>query len=230
MEGKHEDTHLKMCTRWTRHRGNLWASKTSWRLETGRVPEDGLVGGTKSVRGRNRSFWGCSVTLLREWVAILSLNGARLIPPHSSLHFPRKTNCLTDASIPELKHKMGRVIFKLWRQLWQLEQQLKDDASNLRSMPFQLLGACSLWRCMPLEEGYCEKRGSGGSGGVTDLTSVGLNDNNNTSQGKHLLKCLPYAKQYAKHFVWIISFNSHNTPITEVDTIPVDFYQQGNKG
>lgn len=52
-----------------------------------------------------------------------------------SLHFPRKTNCLTDASISELKYKTGRVILKSLRQCRQLERQLRDDASNLDRMP-----------------------------------------------------------------------------------------------
>lgn len=70
-----------------------------------------------------------------------------------SLHFPRKTNCLTDASISELKYKTGRVIFKLRRQLWQLERQLRDDASNLGGVPFQL-------RQLALFGGVCPTAGA----------------------------------------------------------------------
>ena len=67
-----------------------------------------------SVQGGGTDLPQCSLTLQREWVAILSLNGARLhTTTRGSLHFPGKTNCLTDALISELKYKMGRVIFKL---------------------------------------------------------------------------------------------------------------------
>lgn len=133
-----------MCTRWIRYRGRLRAINTSSLPEISKVTERRPGCGTKSARRRNRSSGDCSLTQLREWLAILSLNGACLHTTTQLLTLPRKTNCLTDALISELKYKTGRVIFKLRRQLWQLEQQLRGDASNLSSMPFQLLGTYSL--------------------------------------------------------------------------------------
>lgn len=142
------------------------ASKTSdldWRLS--RVVEGGRSG-APSTRGEGTDLSG-------EWVAILSLNGARLgsAAPPRSLHFPGKTNCLTDASICELKCKTGRVIFKLARQFWQLERQLRDDASNLGSVPFQLPGTCSLRRWVP-HRGGCRGSGARAGPGITEQTSI----------------------------------------------------------
>lgn len=67
-----------------------------------------------------------------------------------SLHFPRKTNCLTDASTSELKYKMGRVILKSLRPCRQLERQLRDDASNLDRMPLNCWGFARFARGPPV--------------------------------------------------------------------------------
>lgn len=114
--------------------------------QTSGALEDGTACGPQCAAGRNRSSPGCSLTPQREWVAILSLNGARLhTTTRGSLHVPGKTNCLTDAAISEPKYKMGRVIFKLGKQSWQLERQLRDDANNLGGGPFRLPPTFSLW-------------------------------------------------------------------------------------
>lgn len=130
-----------------RHRGKVQGISASLHQKISGALEDGTVCGPQCARGGgNRSSPGCSLTPQREWVAILSLNGARLhTTTRGSLHFPGKTNCLTDASISEPKYKMGRVIFKLGKQSWQLERQLRDDANNLGGGPFRLPPTLSLW-------------------------------------------------------------------------------------
>lgn len=88
-------------------------------------------------------------------MAILSLNGARLHTATQLLTRPQENKllhrCIKMHYFSELKYKTGRVIFELRRQLWLLEQQLRDHASNPGSMSLQ---PCNPWELAVFGGGY----------------------------------------------------------------------------
>lgn len=103
---------------------------------------------------------------------------------HSSLHFPRKTNCLTDASISELKHKTGRVIFKYERSYGSWRGSWGTTLATWAACRFNC-GELALFGGGDPRTSLTQGQRLRWPQGTTDRLSMWLNNNNNT-YGEHL--------------------------------------------